>query len=96
MAGAGNAEFEIIAVIKIPNRGTVLAGQVRAGVVRAGMQVLLPLNGQRKIAATVKSVEFIDHSDGRADIGLTIEDDDSFLAQLLEPGEVVSVCEPAI
>jgi len=96
MTGRGNAEFEIIAVFGIPNRGTVLAGRIRSGVVRAGMQVLLPLNSQFKITATVTSVEFIDHSDGRADVGLVIEDGDSFMAQLFQPDEVVSVCEPAI
>jgi translation elongation factor EF-Tu-like GTPase len=95
MTSRGSAEFEIIAVFEIPNRGTVLAGRIRSGVVCAGMQVLLPLNSQLKITTTVTSVELIDHSDGRADVGLIIEDEDSFMAQLFQPGEVVSVREPA-
>jgi translation elongation factor EF-1alpha len=96
MGSAGPAQFEIFQVLKIAKRGLVLAGQVRSGAVRAGMQVCLPLNSELTFVATVKSVEFIDHPDGRSDIGLVLEDDDDFsLAGLFDTGEVVLVREAA-
>jgi GTPase len=64
MSKVAQARFEITRVFQITGRGVVLAGQIRSGVVRIGMQVHLPLNSGFGIASTVKSVEFVDYPGG--------------------------------
>ena len=95
MDNAAQAQFEITQVCEIGRRGVVLAGQIRSGVVRPGMQVHLPLNTGLNIVMTVKSVEFIDYPGGKADVGLILDEEDpdrrSLLVQLCEAGEVVSI-----
>jgi GTPase len=99
MDNAGRAHFEITRVFEISNRGVVLAGQIRSGVVRQGMRAHLSLNSGLDIAATVKSVEFLDYRSGKADVGLILDEEDPecrFLwVQLCEAGDVILVCETA-
>ncbi len=75
MSSTGEAYFEITRVFEITGRGVVLAGQIRSGVVRAGMQVHLPLNGAFTITSTVKSIEFVDYPGGLADVGLILAEE---------------------
>lgn len=76
----------------------MLAGQIRSGVVRAGMQVHLPLNGGLTITPTVTSIEFVDCTGGVADVGLILDEETpelrSLWMQACEAGDVICLCEP--
>jgi GTPase len=98
MGNAGQAHFEITKVFEIAGRGVVLAGQIRSGVVRPGMLARLSLNSGLHIVTTVKSVEFVDHLGGKAELGLILNEEDlesrSLWMQLCQAGDVISLCEP--
>jgi GTPase len=93
----GQAYFEITGVFQITGRGVVLAGQIRSGVVRAGMQVQLPLDSGFTITSTVKSVEFVDGPGRLADVGLILNEESpelrSLWMQACRAGEVVRVSD---
>jgi GTPase len=100
MDKVGQSLFEITRVFEISNRGVVLAGQIRSGVVRQGMQAHLPLNSGVDVVATVKSVEFVDHGSGNVEVDLILDEEDpqcrSLLLQLYEAGDVISIREAAV
>jgi GTPase len=89
--------FEIAHVFEITGRGVVLAGQIRSGVVRTGMEIRLALNSGLVITSMVKSVEFVDHPGGLADVGLMLDADTPALRSLWtragNTGDVICVFE---
>jgi hypothetical protein len=98
MSKVDQARFEITRVFELTGQGVVLAGQMRAGIARPGMQAHLSVDRGFGIASTIKSVEFIDYPGGLADVGLILDEEiperRSLWLQNCEPGEVVCLCEP--
>jgi hypothetical protein len=89
------AQFEITKVFEMSSGDLVLAGQIRSGVVRAGMRAHLPLNSGFDMVAIVKSVEFVDYPGGKADVGLILDEENaeyrSLWVQLCVAGNTISI-----
>jgi len=96
MSKGAQARFEITGVFQITGRGVVLAGQMRSGFVRAGMQVHLAHSSGFGITSTVKSVECVDYPGGVADVGLILDEESPELRSLwmaCTAGEVICLSE---
>ncbi len=66
------ARFKISNTFYITNRGPVLAGEIIEGTISDGSTIEHFINGLLE-RITIKSCEFTDHGNGKAEVGLLIE-----------------------
>jgi GTPase len=65
------ALFKINNIFQITSRGSVLAGEIIEGEIDSGYAIQLNIEGEI-IELKIKSVEFVDHGGGYAEIGLML------------------------
>jgi hypothetical protein len=86
------ATFKVNQTFKITNRGEVLSGDIIDGKISPGDFVQLELDGL-PIQLKIKSVEYIDHGKGYAEIGLMLGNIDDDVRDVLKSaaGKIIEI-----
>ena len=94
------ATFKVAGSFELKSRGLfVVFGEIVGGVLRAGMQVSAPLQGELSVTGTIASVEFVDdRARGKGYPALTFHVDEpaelEIWRSLIEEGTLLRVSEP--
>jgi hypothetical protein len=99
MEETGVALFQCESTFEIPERRLfVLAGQITSGIVKVGMQILIPFNSQVSMAMEIHSIEQINSTSHEAKLGIChvveADDDLAMLIGLNIGGELLKIVEP--